>query len=196
LKLLFIDACIRGKDSRTLEIAKYYIEKTKEKLGCETEIKRLYEEKLLPYYAEDIEKRNKLIENGEFENEFFSDARSFALADIIIIAAPYWDLAFPSALKIYFEHVSALGIAFKYDDSGRAIGLLKAKKAVYITTSGGYIGNENHGYNYVSSLFKLLYGVNETDFISTEALDIYPQKVPQMLEDTKRKIDKMIQGLL
>lgn len=191
MNILFIDACMRDGDSRTLRIAKKYIEKVKKKYDCTVETAKLYEMKLLPYYAEDIQKRNELINQGDFENEFFDTARQFSKADMIVIAAPYWDLSFPSELKIYFEHVSVLGITFKYDKNGRAVGLINAKKAVYITSSGGYIGRENHGFTYISSLFKLLYGVNKVDFISAEALDIYPEKAEKILLRVEEKIDKM-----
>ncbi|MCI1930795.1 MAG: NAD(P)H-dependent oxidoreductase [Clostridia bacterium] len=191
MKILFIDACMRAEDSRTLNVAKKYIEKIQKKYDCIVETVKLYEMRLLPYYAEDIKFRDELIGKGDFENEFFSTARQFSEADMIVISAPYWDLSFPSALKVYFEHVSVLGIAFKYDKNGKAVGLIKAKKTVYITTSGGYIGKENHGFSYVSSLFKLMYGVNKVDFISAEALDVYPEKVEKIIKHAKDEIDKI-----
>ena len=60
-------------------------------------------------------------------------------ADIIVIAAPYWDLSFPAQLKDYIERVNAVGVTFDYDQEGIPYGLCRAKKLVYITTAGGNI---------------------------------------------------------
>ena len=40
----------------------------------------------------------------------FDLAKQFAEADEVIIAAPFWDLSFPAALKQYFEQINVLGI--------------------------------------------------------------------------------------
>ena len=43
---------------------------------------------------------------------------SFADADDIIIAAPYWDLGFPAQLKTYIENIYVTGIVSAYNDHG------------------------------------------------------------------------------
>lgn len=40
----------------------------------------------------------------------FKYAKQFAEADEIVIAAPYWDLAFPATVRIYFEAITVTGI--------------------------------------------------------------------------------------
>ena len=40
----------------------------------------------------------------------FDLARQFARAEIIVMAAPYWDLSFQAALKQYLEQVNVVGI--------------------------------------------------------------------------------------
>ena len=72
--------------------------------------------------------------------------------DVIVIGAPFWDLSFPAALKLYFENVTVSGITFEYSEKGRPVGKCNAKKLYYITTSGGYIGNNNFGVDYVKEI--------------------------------------------
>ena len=36
----------------------------------------------------------------------FDYANAVAQADMLVIAAPYWDMSFPSSLKIFFEAAS------------------------------------------------------------------------------------------
>ena len=60
-----------------------------------------------------------------------------AQADLVVIAAPDWDMTFPAALKIYLEWTCTLGITFHYTRTGVQEGLCRAKELVYITTAGG-----------------------------------------------------------
>ena len=42
-------------------------------------------------------------EERDFSHEMFRYAKAFAEADEILIAAPFWDLAFPAILRNYIE---------------------------------------------------------------------------------------------
>lgn len=164
---LFINACVRPQ-SRTLELAQTLLEKT------EDEIKRLdlYDMQLSPLDAQGIVFREQAAKENDFSNEAFDLAKQFAKADMIVIAAPYWDLLFPAVLRTYLETVCVAGLTFRYSKEGRPVGLCKAKKAYYVTTAGGFIGENNFGFMYVETLFKQLFGIEQVEFISKEGLDI------------------------
>lgn len=74
----------------------------------------------------------------------FCYANQFKAADVIVIAAPYWDLSFPSLLKVYLEHVAIVGITFGYEESG-SVGYCHGDKIVYLSTCGGYIEGRSSG---------------------------------------------------
>ncbi len=166
--VLFINACVR-KESRTLRLAKNLLEK----LG------QPYEEICLkdirfPLVDEDFLKlRDSLIIRGELDNPIFDISRQFTRAEIIVIAAPYWDLSFPSSLKQYFEQVSAVGVSFTYSPEGIPVGLCRAKTLYYVTTAGGvnYIPEE-FGFGYVKALAQNYYGIRDVRLIKAEGLDI------------------------
>ena len=164
---LFINACVRPQ-SRTLELAQTLLEKT------EVEIKRLdlYDMQLSPLDAQGIVFREQAAKENDFSNEAFDLAKQFAKADMIVIAAPYWDLLFPAVLRTYLETVCVAGLTFSYSKEGRPVGLCKAKKAYYVTTAGGFIGENNFGFMYVETLFKQLFGIEQVEFICKEGLDI------------------------
>ena len=61
-----------------------------------------------------ILRRDRLLSTGNYSDPSFNLARSFAAADLIVIAAPFWDLSFPAALKQYFEQINAIGITCLY----------------------------------------------------------------------------------
>ncbi len=159
-KILFINACVRP-NSRTLELAKYVIEK----LSGKVEEVKLYEEELLPLTLKEMEIREKSNKNNDFSSDIFNLSKQFAKAGVIVIAAPYWDMMFPAVLKNYFEKITVNGLTFAYGKNGIPYGLCKAKKLIYVTTSGGPIVH-NFGYDYVTALAKGFYGINEVEFVS------------------------------
>ena len=117
----------------------------------------------------------------------FRYANDFANSDIIVVAAPYWDLSFPALLKIYFERVAVSGITFRYDN-GRPVSLCKAKKLIYVTSAGGKIF-VNFGFEYIKALAENFYGIEEIVFFSAEGLDIENANVKEIMDETKKKIN-------
>ena len=178
-KILFINACVRS-DSRTFELSQHLISNLK---GDVTEVD-LYKENLLPLDGEGLKKR----EMHDYSGEEFKFAKQFRDADIIVIAAPFWDLSFPSVLKIYFERITVSGLTFEYSDKGRPVGKCNAKKLCYVTTSGGYIGENNFGFEYASALAKNFFGIEDVSFYSAEGLDIFGADVRKIIDGAKMKI--------
>jgi FMN-dependent NADH-azoreductase len=144
----------------------------------------LYKEGLLPLCNKGIEKRAQ----HDISGEEFDYARQFSKADVIVIGAPFWDLSFPAALKLYFENVTVSGITFEYSDKGRPVSKCNAKELYYITTSGGYIGNNNFGFDYVKALAENFFGINDISFYSAEGLDIMGADVKSIMNEAKGRI--------
>lgn len=84
-------------DSRTYRIAKELLNK----LNGTVEEVNLSNENIQPLNWESLQKRDEYIRSGDFSSPIFKYAKRFANADEIVIAAPYWDLSFPSIVKIY-----------------------------------------------------------------------------------------------
>ena len=178
-KILFINACVRP-NSRTLVLAKYVLEG----LSGEVEEVKLYDEKLAPLDLAEMKIRDDAAHSKDFSGENFSLARRFADAEIIVIAAPYWDLMFPAVVKNYFEKITVNGLTFAYGTNGIPYGLCKGKTLVYVTTAGGPILH-NFGYEYVSALAKGFYGIKDVRCVSAEGLDIYGADVAKIMADAK-----------
>lgn len=171
--ILYINCCPR-KESRTNRLANSLLEK----LGSYEEVK-LYEKNIMPLDAEKLEYRTSLIEKNNYDNAIFEYAKQFAKADIIVIAAPFWDLSFPAMLKTYIENIYVTGIVTKYGNDGIPVGLCNAKKLYYVTTAGGPL-DERFGYGYIKTLALDYFGIKETSLIKAEMLDILgndPEKI-------------------
>lgn len=181
MKILFIDACISiHPESRTRYLCDRFL-KSLEVEGGAVERISLESLPIRPFSSEMLENRERLIQAGEYQDERFALARQFKAADQIVIGAPYWDLSFPSALKVYIEHIMVSGLTFRYTASG-AEGLCRAASLTYITTAGGFIGSRNYGYAYVRAVAELL-GIRKTDLICAEGLDMEGADVTQILND-------------
>lgn len=167
MRILFINACVR-EQSRTKRLADCLLSK----LQGEVEEVRLSETAFPLFDEKFLQKREELIASGDFEHDLFELARQFAGADLIAIAAPYWDLSFPAALKQYLEQINVLGITFMYTPEGFPKGLCKAKKMYYITTAGGMYVPEEFGFGYVKALAQNFYGIEEVEEVKAVGLDI------------------------
>ena len=172
-KLLFIDSTVRPQNiSRTYKLAQKVLEENVKTGLYETETVRLLdnEEKLLPLNYKRLEERTALVQKKAYDNSLFSFARQFADADLIVIAAPFWDMSFPAVLKCYFEQVSVSGVTFYYNEKNEAVGLCKAKKIIYVTTAGGK-RYYNGGFEYVKGLCENLFGIKSFEEVYEENLD-------------------------
>ena len=164
---LFINACVRA-GSRTKRLADRFL----------SELNGPYEEVrpaeiIFPVADEDfLIKRDSLIMERRFDDPAFDLARQFASADEIVIAAPFWDLSFPAALKQYFEQINVLGVTFYYTPQGEPRGLCRAERLTYITTAGGDFFPEEYGFGYVRALAQNFYGIKDVRLIKATGLDI------------------------
>ena len=187
--ILYVNACVKREvESRTGRLAQAYLRKYFEDPDCQVTKIDLEETVMLPLSGEGLAAREKAIGNGDFSGSSFDLARSFAAADEVVIAAPYWDMSFPASLKLYIEQLCVNKLTFCYDETGRPRGLTNIKKAVYLTTSGGYIGGSNFGFDYIKGVFSMLFGIDDIRFYSAEGLDIFGNDPEEILASAIKKM--------
>lgn len=183
MKVLYIDACVR-EESRTRRLAKTLLQK----LGGDVESVSLYEQNLPFTDKELLAKREQDCRCRNFQDAYYDYAKQFAEADVIVVAAPYWDLSFPAILKQYIELIMISGITFHYTEEGIPVGMCKAKKLYYVTTAGGKIYNPEYSFGYLKSLATGMLGVVECQMISAENLDIIGNDVEAMLQEAESRL--------
>ena len=189
MTVLFVNACLRGEQSRTLTLCREYLEG----VGDVEEV-NLAELKLEPYYGPSAAYRAQLEKDGQFDDPMFDLGRQFAEADEIVIGAPYWDLSFPAALKIYIEHAAVMGMTFHYTEEGYPVGLGKVQRLLYVTTAGGPIQGRNCGFDYVKTLCGDMLGVPQMDFAAAENLDVWGADVEGILTQAEQALRQQIRG--
>ena len=186
--ILYINACVR-RDSRTKRLAECLLGKLDEPF---TEV-RLED---IPFPVTDeayLKKRDEMIEAEDFSDPAFALAKQFAEADCVVIAAPYWDLSFPAALKQYFEHINVRGITFTYTPEGIPRGLCRAKHVYYVMTAGGSYVPEEFGFGYVKALAQGYYGIEDVQLIQAVGLDIVGADAEEILQKSMESIGELCQ---
>ena len=183
--ILFIDACVRSK-SRTRQLADFLLQR------LEGDVIRLrLSDVLFPMADESfIDMRYDLLGREVYDDPMFDMARTFASADCIVIAAPYWDLSFPAMLKQYLEQICVLGITFFYeDDMPRS--LCRAQSLYYVTTAGGPIISDEPGFGYVRALAQTFFGIPKIKQIKAEGLDLAGADTEGIMQEALQRIGKM-----
>ena len=180
--VLFVNGCVR-ENSRTLELARAVLERVSD----EIEEIRLYPNGPEGLNAEKLCMRDALLKKGDYDNLMFQHAKQFAAADVIVMAAPYWDLAFPTKIRAYLEEITVSGITFRYGADGIPLGLCQAKRLIYVTTAGGPI-IQNFGFEYRKSLAYPFYGIKDVILVKAEGLDIWGANPDEIIEQAKCNI--------
>ena len=188
--ILFIDACARDC-SRTRELAEAVLANIP---YADPEVERLslYELNPKPVTEEITRSRDCALKTGDFSDPFYDPARQFARADTIIMAAPYWDLSFPAILKVYIENISVNGITFRYDENGVPHGLCRCDMLYYVTTSGGEIGQNNFGYDYIKALSLGLFGIKDSMCIRAVGLDLVSVDAEMVMDNAKARLKELL----
>ena len=180
-KLLYIDACIRDEQSRTKRIATPIVEALKQKYEVQTLVINDLDLRIVK--KELITKRN----NGDIDPQVMSWAESVRDADRIVIAAPFWDMSIPAALKNFLELCSIFDVTFKSDDK-TCYGNCKAEKMLYITTRGMDIDTGDvleQGSSYLKAL-SWLWGIGPLEVVSAQNMDYLSE------EEIEERIGKAI----
>ena len=188
--ILFLNACVR-KESRTRRLADQLLSK----LNKPFKEVRLNEIVFPTVDEAFLNMRDRCISERDFNDPVFDIARQFSEAEIIVIAAPYWDLSFPAVLKQYFEQANVVGITFAYTKEGVPVGLCRAKTLIFVTTAGGDFVPEEFGFGYIKALAQNYYGIQDVRRIEAVGLDIDGADVDAILRSAENAISDMdLQG--
>lgn len=179
--MLVIDCCIREEESATRQYYQAYLNTLPD--STPVTVLNLMEQDIAPLTAADIARRDA----AAFDDEMFRYARQFKEADEILIAAPLWDLSFPSLLKVYLEQVCVTGLTFGYEEDGRCVGYCRADCVRFFSTCGGFVGNNHLGFRYVKELAAMLGIPNCIPYI-IEGMDVDPTQRGRLLAEHIRRL--------
>ena len=181
-KLVVIDACIRGEESRTRRLAAPVIEALAKRYEIiRYDLTEMPMEPLTPgTYAERAA--------GVIPAWAEEASRTIAAADRIVLVAPFWDMSFPAVVKVFFEHISLFGITFM-DNGHSCVGMCKCEKVMYITTRGMNIPTgdaREQGTPYLQALSRL-WDLGTILTVATWNMDYStPEEIEEKIESATR----------
>ena len=187
--ILFVDACVNRSTSRTERLAQALLAKLTEGREARVSTLVLEDADIHPLTGDDVNRRAQLARAGVFDDALFDAAKQMSQADTVVIAAPYWDLSFPSKFKVYLEHLCAQGVTFKYSEAGVPVSLCRGKRLFYVTTSGGYAGELDFGYQQVKAIFTLFFGFDVAECFRAEGMDIITNDADAIMAEALASIE-------
>ena len=186
-QILFVNACMRGPErSRTWKLCQTFLNACKNRWP-EAEIReRDLTAAPLPVLTTELDDRRHQRFPEDPRDPMFGPAHEVAQADLVVIGAPYWDLTFPAALKVYLEWASMLGITFRYTQEGEQVGMSRAGELVFITTAGGPLEGQNYGFDYLKGL-AAMFGIPSARCLSAQELDIQSNDPEAILREAQER---------
>ncbi len=185
-KILFINSCYNYEKSRTLYLANKLFEKFDIDSKFDFEEIRLKDLHLLPLSEERLKLRFDLANKHLFDMDMLTYSKKILSADIVVIAAPFYDFSYPSILKLFIENVSVPNLMYTYTKDGYE-GFARGRKFIYITTRGSELpDSEDFGYLNLDRMFKL-FGFKESQLISLGGTDFY--------DDEYKRIDELVKTI-
>lgn len=192
-KALIVDCCLRGEASRTARLMRAFAEALPPDVAVETLV--LEEEALSCLTGAHFEQRQRLLDNRKLDHPRFRYAHQFADADIVCIAAPFWDLSFPALLKVYIEQISLEGITFGARDN-QLVGLCRGTDLVFLTTRGGTYENEpmEMGSRYLD-VMHTFFGFDRYTRVAADGLDMEGADVEGILVQAMERARALARSL-
>ncbi|MBQ7898752.1 MAG: NAD(P)H-dependent oxidoreductase [Bacteroidales bacterium] len=165
-KLLYIDACIRDEESRTKRIAEPIVKALEGKYDIQ---RYTLNDMNLSIVQKDLVKERN---SGIINPMVMTWAETVRDADRIVIAAPFWDMSIPAALKNFLELCSILDVTFKTNDK-TCYGNCRAEKMLFITTRGMDIPTgdvREQATSYLKAL-SWLWGIGPLQVVAAQNMD-------------------------
>lgn len=171
LELLFVDACPRREDSRTRALAERFLRTLRGLMpGLRVTVHDLPVMGLSDVNARRLAEKEALCDGRIWDRPLTRVGADFRRADAVAIAAPYWDLSFPSILKTWVENIWVRNLTFVYRDD-QPVGLARGRAAVYLTTSGSAMTGHDWGTGYMEDVLHTL-GIPAFRAVKAERLDL------------------------
>lgn len=198
-KTLIVEYAPRMERSTTRALAKHFKSIAKgsvEVLDIAHELPPMFDEKsIAAYYKAYYNKKPLDAEEKKAIEKFEKLTRQFKSADVIAVAYPMYNFSMPAAMKAYFDAVLLKGETWDIGADGY-IGMMKGKKGLIITTSGGAYNKESgtEGNDFSTPFAKALFGFmgfENVEIVKAEGLNMMVEKKDDILQKAREKLDSI-----
>ncbi|MBF0569655.1 MAG: NAD(P)H-dependent oxidoreductase [Candidatus Omnitrophica bacterium] len=196
MKVLIVSYCPRGERSRTKQLADYaagFVKSKKvnvEVLDLAKDVPDLLTaERLSAYYLRNYAGGKPSAKEAALLKKMDVMTAQLKTADIVVVAYPMYNFSQPAIVKAWFDSVMQKGETWDMAQ-GNYVGLLKGKKALVLSSSGGVYEGDLSFLEHSVSLSKVHLGFMgyETEAVVAAGINRYPEKEGELLAEAKKKI--------
>ncbi|MBF0122765.1 MAG: NAD(P)H-dependent oxidoreductase [Candidatus Omnitrophica bacterium] len=200
MKALIVTYVPRGERSRTKQLVDYatgFLKSKKatiEVLDIGKDIPDLLtSNRLAAYYLRNYAGGKLSAKEKVLLKKMDAMTKQLKKADIVIVAYPMYNFSQPAIVKAWFDSVMQKGETWDMAQGGY-VGLLKGKKALIISSSGGVYEGELAYLEHSASLSQVHLGFMGFEVASVIAAGInrYPEKEQEILSGAKVKIQEIL----
>jgi len=199
--VLYINSSVRTSGSLSRQLSSEFISKWKAAHPADNIVERdlatspvphLTEEMMGAFFTPAEQRSAEQAQTVKLSDTLVDEVEA---ADVIVIGAPMYNFSVPSTLKAYIDHIARAGRTFKYGANG-AEGLLKNKKVVVFTASGGvYSEGPATGFDFLATYLRAVLGflgITDISFIRAEGVAMGEQAVADTLAKSRKSIDEIV----
>ena len=166
-KLLYIESSPRKKRSKSISVAKAFLEEYKAtNPGDEVVTLDLWQAKLPEFDGFTIDAKYQVMHGQDFTEDqkkawqaVVNVCEEFKSADKYVLSIPMWNFGIPYKLKHYFDVIVQPGQTFSFDPATGYTGLVTGKPISVIYARGGAYGSdETKGMDLQKGYLDLLLG--------------------------------------
>jgi FMN-dependent NADH-azoreductase len=199
--VLYINSSVRTSGSLSRQLSSEFVSKWKAAHPADNIVERdlatspvphLTEEMMGAFFTPAEQRSAEQAQTVKLSDTLVDEVEA---ADVIVIGAPMYNFSVPSTLKAYIDHIARAGRTFKYGANG-AEGLLKNKKVVVFTASGGvYSEGPASGFDFLATYLRAVLGflgITDISFIRAEGVAMGEQAVADTLAKSRKSIDEIV----
>jgi FMN-dependent NADH-azoreductase len=111
-------------------------------------------------------------------------------ADEIVIATPMYNFSVPAGLKSWIDHITRVGVTFRYTEKGPE-GLIGSKPVTLIVTTGGVPVDSEGDFltPYLRHVLGFL-GLTQVNLVAADQMNVSPEHSLQRAEEQLRQLGR------
>ncbi|MEI6437828.1 MAG: NAD(P)H-dependent oxidoreductase [Candidatus Omnitrophota bacterium] len=204
MKVLIVNYCPRGERSRTKVLSDHAAACLKarkavlEVLDLASDIPDLLTpERVAAYYRRNYAGETLNGKDTALLAKMDRMTDQLVAADLVVVAYPMYNFSQPAIVKAWFDSVMQKGKTWDLTPTGYA-GLLKGRKALIVTTSGGAYDGDMAFLEHSVSLSRVHFGFmgHETGSVIGAGINRYPEKEAEILAKAKTEIETVLSGFV
>ncbi len=156
---------------------------------CSDPIPHLTRERFMAFVTPEGDRTEQQKEEVVLSDELIAE---FLATDVLVLGVPMYNFGIPSTLKAYIDHISRVGLTFRYTAEG-PVGLAENTKVYVLGARGGfYLNTPNDTQTpYLKSILKF-FGLDDVTFVMAEGLNISPEQKEKSMQQAGLEISSLL----